>query len=114
MPPFGDVLTKRSVATILSEKDQFILGTLFYPFSVRFGYREADPKQFQKDLKKIRPLLDEMMDFEEMMAERSNTDHGQFKRSGSYQLLRAGMVDRWDVLNELGDYPNMLELLSIA
>ena len=55
-----------------------------------------------------------MMDFEEMMAERSNTDHGQFKRSGSYQLLRAGMVDRWDVLNELGDYPNMLELLSIA
>ena len=60
MPPFGDVLTKRPVATILSEKDQFILGTLFYPFSVRFGYREADPKQFQKDLKKIRPLLDEM------------------------------------------------------
>ena len=81
---------------------------IFYPFNVRFGYREAGPEQFQKDLKKIRPLLDEMM------AERSNTHHGQFKRGGSYQLLRAGMVDRWDILNELRDYPNMLELLSIA
>ena len=49
-----------------------------------------------------------------MMAERFNTDHGQFKRSGSYQLLHAGLVDRWHVLNELGDYPHMLEPLSIA
>ena len=49
-----------------------------------------------------------------MMAERFNTDHGQFKRSESYQLLHAGMVDRWNVLNEVGDYPYMLEPLSVA
>jgi hypothetical protein len=114
MSPFDDAMTKRPVGTILSEKDQFVLGTLFYPFSVRFGYRESDPEQFQKDLKETRLLLDEMLDFERTMAERLNTDHGQFKRSGSYKLLHAGMVDRWNVLNEFGDYPHMLEPLSIA
>jgi len=114
MSPFDDAMTKRPVGTILSEKDQLVLGTLFYPFSVRFGYRESDPEQFQKDLKETRLLLDEMLDFERTMAERLNTDHGQFKRSGSYQLLHAGMVDRWNVLNEFGDYPHMLEPLSIA
>ena len=48
------------------------------------------------------------------MAERLNTDHSQFKRRESYQLLHAEMVDRWHVLNELGDYPHMLVPLSIA
>ena len=58
--------------------------------------------------------LDEMLDFKRTMAERLNTDHGQFKRSESYQLLHAGLVDRWNVLNEFGDYPHMLVPLSIA
>ena len=36
--------------------------------------------------------LDEMLDFEWTMAECLNIDHGQFKRSESYQLLHAGML----------------------
>ena len=98
---------------MFSEKDQFVLSTLFYPFSVRFGYREPDSERFQKDLKEIRPLLDDMLDFEKTIAERSNIDHGQFKKNGTFQLFRAGLMDRWDVLDELGDYPHMLEPLSI-
>ena len=54
-----------------------------------------------------------MLDFEKTIAERSNIDHGQFKKNGTFQLLRAGLMDRWDVLDELGDYPHMLEPLSI-
>jgi tetratricopeptide (TPR) repeat protein len=113
MSPFDDTATKRTVGTILGEKDQFVLQTLFYPFSVRFGYREPDPGQFQKDLKEIRPLLDDMLDFEKTIAKRSNIDPALFKRSGSYQLLRAGLVDRWQVLDEIGDYPFILEPLPI-
>jgi tetratricopeptide (TPR) repeat protein len=113
MSPFDDATTKRPVGAVLSEKDRFVLGTLFYPFSVRFGYREPEPKQFQKDLKEIRPLLDDIMDFEKTIAERSNIDRDQFSRKGTYQLLHAGLIDRWDVLNELGDYPHMLEPLSV-
>jgi tetratricopeptide (TPR) repeat protein len=114
MSPFDAAATKRPIGAILGEKDQFILGTLFYPFSVRFGYRESDPEQFQKDLKEIRPLLDDMLDFEKTMAARSNIDHGQFKQNGTYQLLRAGFVDRWAVLDELGTYPHMLTPLDVT
>jgi len=114
MSPFDGGAVKRPVGAILGEKDRFIFGTLLYPFSVRFGYREADPGQFKKDLVAIRPLLDDMLDFEKALAERLNIDHGNFKRNGSYQLLRAGFVDRWNVLDELGDYPNMLKPLSIG
>jgi hypothetical protein len=114
MSPFDDVATKRPVGTIFSEKDQHILRTLFYPFSVRFGYRDADPEQFQKDLKEIRPLLDDLLDFEKTLAERLNTDPIQFKRNGMYQYFHAGLLDRWDVLDELGDYPQMLEPLAIG
>jgi hypothetical protein len=113
MLPFEDTMTNRPVGKILGETDQFVLGTLFYPFSVRFGYREPNPAQFQKDLKEIWPLIDDMLDFEKAMAERLNLDQEQFKKQGSYLLLRAGMIDRWNVLDELGDYPHMLVPLSI-
>ena len=87
--------------------------TLFYPISVRFGYREPDPTEFRKNLREIRPLLDDMLDFETVMSERSGIDPAQFKRSGEYLLLRAGFLDRWEVLDEFGDYPNMLTPLDI-
>ncbi len=114
MSPFDDATIKRPVGTILGEKDQFVLRTLFHPFSVRFGYREPNPKQFKKDLKEIRPLFDDMLDFEKAIVERSNMDQDRFKQKVTYQLLRAGLVDRWNVLDELGDYPHMLAPLPIA
>jgi hypothetical protein len=113
LSPFNDYAIKRPVGTILTEKDQFILSTLFYPFSVRFGYREPNPIQFQKDLKEIRPLLDDMLDFDKAMAKRTGTDPARLKRSSDYLLFHAGMIDRWNVLDELGDYPHMLTPLNI-
>ena len=114
MSPFGEASIKRSIGTIFSEKDQFVLRTLFYPFSVRFGYREPDPTGFEKDLKAIRTLFDELLDFEKVMSEKLEIDSAQFKRSGSYLLLRAGFMDRWDVLNEFKDYPHLLSPIEIT
>ena len=111
--PFDDAPIKRPVGMVFSEKDQLVLRTLFYPFSVRFGYRKPAQAAFEKDLKKIRPLLDELFDFETVILERSNIDSVQFKRSGNYLLLRAGLLDRWDVLNEFKDYPNMIFPLNV-
>jgi hypothetical protein len=111
--PFDQISIKRPVGKILGKTDQFVLGTLFYPFSVRFGYRDPEPEQFQKDLKEIRPLIDDILDFEKAMAKRLSVNHEQFKRQGSYQLFRAGLIDRWNVLDELNDYPHMLTPLSI-
>jgi hypothetical protein len=113
MSPFGDSSIKRSVGSVFSEKDQFVLRTLFYPFSVRFGYIEEDLVGFKRDLQQIRPLLDEMFDFEKKMAQESKVDLELFTRSGSYRYFRAGLVDRWKVLNEFNNYPHMLTPLKI-
>ena len=114
MDPFDRASIQRSVGSVFSEQDQLVLRPLFYPFSVRFGYREPDPVTFEKDLKAIRPLFDELLDFETVMSEKSKIDPAQFKRTGAYLLLRASLIDRWDVLNEFKDYPHLLSPLKIT
>jgi hypothetical protein len=113
MEPFGQKSIKRNVGSIFSESDQFILRTLFYPFSVRFGYVEENVEQFEIDLQTIRPMLDEMFDFEKMIVEQTHVDQDQFMKSGSYFYLRSGLIERWDILKEFGTYPNMIKPLEI-
>ena len=74
MEPFGTTSLRRKVGSIFSESDQFVLRTLFYPFSVRFGYTEENPEQFEVDLKTIRPMLEQMFDFEKILVERTGAD----------------------------------------
>jgi hypothetical protein len=113
MSPFDAASVRRPVGEIFSETDQFVLGTLYYPFSVRFGYREPDPAGFKRDLAAVRPLLDGMFDFEAAMAARADTDPELFMRGGAYRLLRASLIDRWSVLDEVGDYPGLLTPLEL-
>jgi hypothetical protein len=47
------------------------------------------------------------------LANKSNIDLETFKKSGSSLYLRAGLQDRWKVLNEFHDYPYMLKPLNI-
>ncbi len=114
MSPFDDAPLKRPVVKIFSEADQFVLGTLFYPFSVRFGYREADPDGLRRDLAAVHSRLDQILDFEIHMADRAETSHDQFMASGAFRLLHAGLIDRWSILDEFGDYPGLLTPLEIA
>ena len=59
MLPFSSSNIKRPVGSIFSEQDQFILRTLFYPFSVRFGYQDENLEAFKEDLKDIKSLSKE-------------------------------------------------------
>ena len=111
--PVGKTSIKRKVGSVFSENDQFILRTLFYPFSVRFGYVEENPAQFKVDLQTVRPMLDEMFDFEKTIAERTQAHPDQFMKSGSYLYLRSGLIERWNVLNKHHTYPNMIKPLKI-
>ena len=113
MSPFTKAPINRPVGAIFSAKDQFVLRTLYYPFSVRFGYREADAAGFARDLAEVRPLLDDTLDFEKAVAENSGINAAELKRRATYRLLRASLVDRWDVLDEFKDYPHMLTPLEI-
>ena len=113
MEPFGKTSIKRKLGAIFSENDQFVLGTLFYPFSVRFGYTEENKEQFKNDLKEVRPKLDEMFDFEKKIAELMQMNSEKIIGSGSYLYLRSGLIERWNTLNEFGTYPNMIKPLKI-
>ncbi|MDA9991340.1 tetratricopeptide repeat protein, partial [Paracoccaceae bacterium] len=113
MDPFGQKSIKRNVGSIFSESDQFILRTLFYPFSVRFGYVEENVERFKVDLQAIRSMLEQMFDFEKIIIERTQADPEQFMKSGSYLYLRSGLIERWNTLNEHHTYPNMIKRLTI-
>jgi len=113
MNPFGKTSINRKLGSVFSTNDQFILRTLFYPFSVRFGYVEENAEQFEIDLQTIRPMLDEMFDFEKMIAEQTHVEPQQFMKSGSYLYLRSALIERWDILKEFGTYPNMIKPLNI-
>ena len=114
MKPFGTGSIEREVGSIFSDHDQFILHTLFYPFSVRFGYVEENLGQFKNNLRKIRPMLNQMFDFEKVIAKETQTDQIQFMKSGPYQYLRTCLIERWNILNEFGTYPHMIEPLLIT
>ena len=113
MLPFGKPAAEYKIGKIFSRNDHFILRTLFYPFSVSFGYVEEDLEQFKNDLLKIRPMMEQMFDFEKEFAQRTKVNPEQFMKSGSYLYLRTKLIERWQVLNEFHTYPNMLKPLKI-
>jgi len=113
MRPFDKTSIRRKLGSVFTGNDQFILGTLFYPFSVRFGYVEENLEQFKEDLQTIRPMLDEIFGFEKTMSECAQVAAEQFMKSGSYLYLRSGLIERWNILAEFHTYPNMIKPLNI-
>ena len=113
MDPFGKTSINRTIGKIFSETDQFILNTLFYPFRVKLGYTAENQQQFKNDLKTVRPLLDQLFDFEKAIISRTNTNKEELQKSGSYLFLRSGLIERWNTLNEHHTYPYMINRLVI-
>ena len=113
MRAFGETSINRKVGSLFSEKDQIILRTLFYPFSVRFGYTKENEEQFKVDLQKIRPMIDEIFDFEKDIAKTMQISVEKLIGSGSYLYLRSSLIERWNTLNKFGTYPNMIKALKI-
>jgi hypothetical protein len=113
MDPFGKTSIKRKVGSIFSKNDQFILRTLFYPFSVSFGYAKQNEEQFINNLKTIRPMLDGLFDFEKVILAETKVAPEQFIKSGSYLYLRSVLIEQWDTLDKFGTYSNMIRPLKI-
>ena len=113
MNPFGKTSINRKTGSAFSDNDQFILRTLFYPFSVRFGYTKENEEQFKKDLKTIRPMIDKMFDFEKKIIAQKEVQPDIFIKSGSYLYFRSCLIKRWETLNKFSTYPNMIKPLKI-
>jgi Flp pilus assembly protein TadD len=110
--PFGEI-SKSKVGKVFSENDRLILSTLFYPFSVRFGYKKENLFQFKNNLLKIKPMLDQLFDFEKNIINKTKVNSEQFKNSEMYLYLRTKLIERWRVLENFHTYPNMLKPLRI-
>ena len=92
---------------LFSAMDQFVLNTLFYPLSARFGYVEQNDVQFRKDLREIRPLMDKPLDFEKTLAERFLPDYPDLQITGAFKSFHAVLISLWRILDE----PYMMKVL---
>jgi hypothetical protein len=113
MHPFGTLSIERELGSVFSDCDQFILRTLFYPMSVRFGYQKENFEQFKVDLQIIKPMIHKMLDFEKIIVGRTAANPEQFMKSVPYLYLRSGLIQRWNTLNKFGTYPNLIKPLDI-
>lgn len=114
MAPFDDTCVYRPSGSVFGERDMFLLKTLFHPFSVRFGYEEEDLKSFRRALKESRIIIDNMLDFENVIIQHRGIDPELFRRSGEFLMFRAALSDRLDVLDKFCTYPYMLPPLKIG
>ena len=49
-----------------------------------------------------------MFDFEKKIIEQTAIDPEDFRKSGTYLYFRAGLIERWNTLNECLTYPKMI------
>ena len=98
---------------LFSTHDQFIIDTLFYPLSARFGYVDENEAQFRKNLREIRPLIDTPLDFEKKLAEEFLPDYPELEMTEAFKSLHAGLINSWNILNQIGAYPNKIKTLYL-
>jgi len=102
---------RTKTGALFTAADQFILNTLFYPFSARFGYVDENEVQFRKNLREIRPLIDTPLDFEQKLAEDFLPDYPELEMTDAFKSLHAGLINSWNILNQNGVYPNKIKTL---
>jgi hypothetical protein len=78
-----------------------------------FDYVEANQVKFENNLKEIRPMIDEIFNFEQILAESMQMNSRAFANSESFLYLRSGLIERWNTLNEFQTYPGMIKPLKI-
>ena len=113
MNPFGTNNIKRKVGLVFSEKDQYIIETLFYPFRVLYCYTEPNTEKFKFDLKEVQKLLEGLFDFEEKLIKLLELDRSEFIKTGPYRYFRSGLNKRLNQLNKQLTYSNMIQPLTI-
>ena len=104
---------RTKTGALFTTHDQFILNTLFYPLSARFGYVDENEAQFRKNLREIRPLIDTPLDFEKKLAEDFLPDYPELEMTDAFKSLHAVLVGLWRRLDEYGMYLNNIKALPI-
>ena len=108
----GHTSINRKVGVVFSEKDQYILKTLFYPFNVKFGYEKENSKQFAIDLAEIEPMLNDLFDFEKKLIKNLELALVSL-RNPFFRLFAVSIAIAMETLKKYRTYPNLINLLQI-
>ena len=96
---------------LFSENDIFILETLLWPFLSLYEYTNISKKCFLKNLYKIRPLIDNPLDFEleyyPLISEKSKN----IKETCSFKLFHQHLINAWNTLDKSKTYPFLIKKL---
>ena len=74
---------------------------------------DEDASKFEKDLKSIRPMIDEMFDFEKKIAQNTKVNYENFCATSYFSYFRTVLTGRWELLNNSNTYQDMIRPLSI-
>ena len=101
------------VGRFFGSRDILIFETLFWPFSKQFGYTELDSKAFRRQLKEIRPWLDEPLEFEKKLYEKLPDKSFALEDMPIYIRLHDLLSRFWELLDREGAYQNLLKPLEL-
>ena len=100
------------IGRLFGKRDIMILETLFWPFMNEYKYTQMSKKEFIKNLKIIRPWLEEPFEFEKDIHKKLPEDTPDLHEICSYQILHRYLIKIWEVLNETQSYPYLIEPLE--
>ena len=96
---------------VLGAKDKQVLETLFWPLMSSFQYTQVDDVQFEKNLQKIRPLLDKPLQFEQDFHAKIGDKTVSVELTDSYQALHRHLINAWELLDKNKTYPNLIKTI---
>ena len=100
------------IGRLFGKRDIIILETLFWPFMNEYNYTQMSKKEFIKNLKIIRPWLEEPFEFEKDIHKKLPEDTPDLNEICSYQIPHRYLIKIWEILNETQSYPYLIEPLE--
>ena len=68
-----------------------------------------DEVQFKKNHKKIRPLLDKPLQFEQDFHSKIEDKTVSVESTDTYQALHKHLINAWELLDQNKTYPNLIQ-----
>jgi len=100
------------IGRLFGKRDIIILETLFWPFMNEYKYTQMSKKEFIKNLKIIRPWLEEPFEFEKDIHRKLPKDTPDLHEICSYHTPHRYLIRIWEILNETQSYPYLIEPLK--
>ena len=99
------------IGRVFGEKDIKILETLFWPFMSLYNYTELREDEFLKNLKIIKPWLDEPFQFEIDIHNQLPDDKPEIKDIMPLNEFRKNLKSFWEILNSNKTYLSIVKPL---